>query len=107
MDIVARTDASGARVFGGSTFAYSCFLIASCPVNWLVGSPQRPLVVSDEDAVAVGKVVANVLSWASTGEVAGDVGALRVAPTPSTEFVSPKGGLARLTVEDDRVLPRR
>jgi hypothetical protein len=94
-------------VFGGSTFAYSCFLIASCPVNWLVGSPQRPLVVSDEDAVAVGKVVANVLSWASTGEVAGDVGALRVAPTPSTEFVSPKGGLARLTVEDDRVLPRR
>jgi hypothetical protein len=107
MDIVARTDASGARVFGGSTFAYSCFLIASCPVNWLVGSPQRPLVVSDEDAVAVSKVVANVLSWASTGEVAGDVGALRVAPTPTAEFVSPKGGLARLTVEEDRVLPRR
>jgi hypothetical protein len=94
-------------VFGGSTFAYSCFLIASCPVNWLVGSSQQPLVVSDEDAVAVGKVVSNVLSWASTGAIAGDTGALRVAPTPSTEFVSPKGGLTRLTVEEDRVLPRR
>jgi hypothetical protein len=101
MDIVARTDASGARVFGGSTFAYSCFLIASCPTNWNVGSPQQPLVVSNDDSVAVGKVVANVLSWANTG----DVQALRVAP-PSAEGVSPKGGVAPQVVEEDRTVSR-
>ena len=101
MDIVARTDASGARVFGGSTFAYSCFLIASCPTNWPAGELQQPLVVSDEDAVAVGQMVARVLSWAS----AGDTGALRVAP-PSAELISPKGGVAPQVVEEDRIDPR-
>jgi hypothetical protein len=98
MDIVARTDASGARVFGGSTFAYACFLIASCPTNWLVGKPQQPLVVSDSDAVAVGQMVSRVLAWASTG----DAGALRVAP-PSAELISPEGGVAPQVVEQDRV----
>ena len=102
MDIVARTNASGARVFGGSTFAYSCFLIASCPVNWNVGSPQRPLVVSDSDAVAVGQVVAKVLSWASTG----DEGAgLRLAP-PSAELLAPSGGVPPQVIEEDRTIPR-
>ncbi len=101
MEVVARTDASGARVFGGSTFAYSCFLIASCPTNWPAGKLQQPLVVSDEDAVAVGQMVARVLSWASTG----DTGALRVAP-PSAELISPKGGVAPQVVEEDRIDPR-
>jgi hypothetical protein len=101
MEIVARTNASGARVFGGSTFAYSCFLIASCPTNWLVGKPQQPLIVSDSDAAAVGQMVATVLSWATSGEAA----ALRLAP-PSADHISPKAGVVPQVVEEDRVDPR-
>jgi hypothetical protein len=101
MDIVARTDSeSGARVFGGSTFAYSPFLIASTPTNWRTGNPQRPLVISDSDAAAVGQVVANVLSWASTGRVAA-VGAAQL----STPFTAPEGGMAKQVIEQDRALP--
>ena len=102
MDIVARTHASGARVFGGSTFAYSCFLIASCPVNWRAGNPQQPLVVTTDDAVALGQVVARILSWASTG----NTGAFRVAP-PSTEHITPVGGMAPQVIEEDNTLRRR
>jgi hypothetical protein len=102
MDMVARTDTSGARVFGGSTFAYSCFLVASCPTNWLVGNPQQPLVVSDSDALAVGRMVSRVLSWAATGATA----ELRVA-TPEieedTELVAPEGGLVRQRVEQEPI----
>jgi hypothetical protein len=105
MDIVARTDAaSGARVFGGSTFAYSCFLIASCPTNWRTGNPQVPLVVSTGDAAAVGQMVTRVLSWASTGDESGGAG-LRSVP-PSTEFISPEGGVPPQVVEQDKALPR-
>ena len=101
MDIVARTDAeSGARVFGGSTFAYSPFLIASVPTNWRFGNPQRPLVISDSDAMAVGQVVANVLSWAKTGNVA-ELGAEQL----STPFIAPRGGVTPQVVEQDRALP--
>jgi hypothetical protein len=103
MDMVARTDTSGARVFGGSTFAYSCFLVGSCPTNWLVGNPQQPLVVSDSDALAVGRMVARVLSWAATGATAAE---LRVA-TPEieedTELVAPEGGLVRQRVEQEPI----
>jgi hypothetical protein len=102
MDIVARTDAdSGARVFGGSTFAYSPFLIGSAPDNWRWGNPQQPLVISDEDAAVVGQVVANVLSWAQTGHVAA-VGAEQL----STPYVAPAGGLAPQVVEQDLALPQ-
>ena len=96
MDIVAHTHASGARVFGGSTFAYSCFLVASCPTNWLVGNPQQPLVVSSGDAVAVGQMVSRVLSWAATGNAT----ALRVAP-PSAEQLSPTSKLVPQRVEEE------
>jgi hypothetical protein len=103
MDMVARTDTSGARVFGGSTFAYSCFLVGSCPTNWLVGNPQQPLVVSDSDALAVGRMVSRVLSWAATGATADE---LRVA-TPEieedTELVAPEGGLVRQRVEQEPI----
>ena len=95
MDIVAHTAPSGARVFGGSTFAYSCFLVASCPTNWLVGSQQQPLVVSDSDAAAVGQMVFRVLAWASTG----NTGALRLA-LPEAEPIAPTGGLPRQKVEE-------
>ena len=101
MEIVSRTDASGARVFGGSSFAYSCFLIASCPTNWFVGTPQQPLVVSESDSLAVGQMVARVLSWASTG----DAGALRVAP-PSAENISPERGVPPQRVEEEPLDPR-
>ena len=106
MDIVARTDAaSGARVFGGSTFAYSCFLIASCPTNWRTGNPQVPLVVSSGDAAAVGQTVARILSWASTGDESGGA-ALRQVQPPSTEFISPRDGVPPQVVEQDKALPR-
>ena len=104
MDIVAHTDPSGARVFGGSTFAYSCFLIASCPTNWRVGTPQQPLVVSQSDAIAVSQVVTNVLSWAQGGSAS----ALRAAPPSaelSAELISPRGGMVPQVVEQDRALP--
>ena len=102
MDIVARTDAeSGARVFGGSTFAYSPFLIGSAPDNWRWGNPQQPLVISDEDAAVVGQVVANVLSWAQTGRVA-PLGAEQL----STPYVAPAGGLAPQVVEQDMAIPQ-
>ena len=97
MDIVAHTrPESGARVFGGSTFAYSPFLIASVPTNWHVGNPQRPLQVSDVDAEAVGQVVANVLSWASTGEVDPLGAAMVTAP-----FLVPAGGMVPQAIEVD------
>ena len=100
MDIVAHTDVeSGARVFGGSTFAYSPFLIASVPTNWRVGVPQRPLEVSDIDAEAVGQVVANVLSWTSTGEV-DPLG----AATVTAPFVAPVGGIVAQEIEQDTAL---
>jgi hypothetical protein len=101
MEIVSRTDASGARVFGGSSFAYSCFLIASCPTNWFVGTPQQPLVVSESDSLAVGQMVARVLLWASTG----DAGVLRVAP-PSAEHISPERGVTPQRVEEEPLDPR-
>ena len=106
MEVVARTDASGARVFGGSTFAYSCFLIASCPTNWFVGDPQQPLVVSDSDAVVVGRMVSRVLSWASNGGInTGDVGTLRISP-PAADSISPRGGLHPQKLEQEPAVMR-
>lgn len=76
MDIVARTTSAGMRVFGGSSFAYGCFINKSCPTSWLQGAsttkpPATPaynkLVVSDADSLRAGIVAGNVLDWALTG----------------------------------------
>lgn len=66
MDIVAYTAPSGARVFGGSTFAYSCFLIAKCPSSWQ--SQGAPLVVSQNSSLVVQQAVTNVLNWSKYGQ---------------------------------------
>jgi hypothetical protein len=95
MDIVARTDSeSRARASGGSTFEYSPFLIASAPADWRTGNRQRPLVLSDSDSATVGQVMANVLSWVSTGRVAA-LGAAQL----STPFTAPEGGMAPQVVK--------
>lgn len=76
MDIVARTTPAGMRVFGGSSFAYSCFIDKSCPSSWLQGAsttvpPATPaynkLIVSDADSQRARIVAGNVLNWALTG----------------------------------------
>jgi len=65
MDIVARTTPAGTRVFGGSSFAYACFLNNSCYTTW----PGRGTMFSVDaaDSAAVSRILTNVLRWADTG----------------------------------------
>lgn len=65
MDIVARTTPAGTRVFGGSTFSYSCFLNNSCYKSWPGRGAEFDVDQADSDAV--GKVISNVFRWADTG----------------------------------------
>lgn len=110
MDIVARTDRSGARVFGGSTFAYGCFAVGNCPTNWRVGGFKgKPLVVTAKQAQVVGQMVLNVLSWANTGvKAAGLAPQQGLTKSSANEFqalvtgpTSPSGGLPRLVLGGD------
>jgi hypothetical protein len=77
MHATAYIAASGARVFNGSTFAYSCFLIRRCPSSWAVPTPS----VASRRAVTT--MVTNITEWVSRGaiQVPADtsVAALRVA----------------------------
>jgi hypothetical protein len=63
MNATAYTAPSGARVVNGSTFAYGCFLVRSCPSNWAVPAPDQ---VSQQ---AVGTIVANITEWVSRGAI--------------------------------------
>jgi hypothetical protein len=54
---------SGARVLNGSTFAFGCFLVRQCPLNWTVSAP------SVESQKAVGTMVANITEWVSRGAI--------------------------------------
>jgi hypothetical protein len=64
MHLTTFTAASGARVLNASTFAFGCFLVARCPLNWTVPTP------STESQQAVGTIVANVAEWVSRGQIA-------------------------------------
>lgn len=59
VDVTRYTAPSGAKVFNGSTFAYGCFVGGVCPVNWQVST------VPDASRNAAGRIVANVLNWAT------------------------------------------
>lgn len=106
MDIVARDDASGARVYGGSTFAYSCFLVRSCPTNWRVGGLNgTTLAITAVQAEQVGQMVLNVLSWANHGVTTQqklDEGSLNRFQAQLGGSTAPSGGLPSLTVEEDQ-----
>jgi hypothetical protein len=105
-DIVAYTAPSGARVFGGSTFGWSCFLVQNCPTSWSVN-------VSAEDAAAVGQAIRNIFAWADSGLVAPPgadpasaqslrKGSLRKFVPQQKGKLRPDPGLPRLTIPDDR-----
>jgi hypothetical protein len=64
MHLTTFTAASGARVLNASTFAFGCFLVARCPLNWTVPTP------STNSQQAVGTMVANVAEWVSRGQIA-------------------------------------
>jgi hypothetical protein len=63
MHITTFTAPSGARVFNGSTFAYSCFLNATCSIGW---TNPRPTATQQK---LVGIMVANITKWVSRGTV--------------------------------------
>ena len=63
MHATAFTAPSGARVFNGSTFVYSCFLLRRCPSN--LGIPT-PSVASRR---AVTTMVTNVSNWVGRGTI--------------------------------------
>jgi hypothetical protein len=63
MHATAFTAASGARVFNGSSFAYSCFLIRRCPSTWVVPAPS----VASRRTVTT--MVANITEWVSRGAI--------------------------------------
>jgi hypothetical protein len=63
MQVTAYTAPSGARVMNGSTFAYGCFLVRSCPSNWTVSAPDA----ASQKAVAT--IVGNIAEWVSQGAI--------------------------------------
>jgi hypothetical protein len=68
MDIVGRTTAVGAQVFGGSSFAYACFLNNSCYTTW-PGRTPGAFSVDQSDSDAVGVLMRNIFEWMRTGQV--------------------------------------
>lgn len=68
MDIVGRTTATGAQIFGGSSFAYGCFLDNSCYATW-PGRTPGAFSVDQADSAAVGILMGNIFEWMRTGQV--------------------------------------
>lgn len=68
MDIVGRTTPTGSQIFGGSSFAYACFLDNSCYTTW-PGRTPGAFSVDQADSTAVGIMVGNVFEWMKTGQV--------------------------------------
>lgn len=68
MDIVGRTTAVGSRIFGGSSFAYACFLDNSCYAKW-PGRTPGAFSVDAADSAAVGILMSNIFEWMRTGQV--------------------------------------
>ena len=62
-DVVAHVAPSGAHVFNGSTFAFSCFLVARCPSNWH-STDGGPLEISAQDQAEVSQMITNLMAWA-------------------------------------------
>lgn len=68
MDIVGRTTSVGAQIFGGSSFAYGCFLDNSCYTTW-PGRTPGAFSVDQADSDATGIMLGNVFEWMRTGQI--------------------------------------
>jgi hypothetical protein len=77
---------SGARVLSGATFAYGCYLVRRCPLNWTVPVPTA------ESQQVVGQMMANVTAWATHGASVPSASALSTtAVVPKMNISTPPG----------------
>jgi hypothetical protein len=93
--ITAYTAPSGARVFDGSSLAWSCYLIAYCP--WYK-TGTATLSIAPELANAEGQVVTNIVAWAATGVEPGTAAAARSVSPLRTGSTNGSGRLPSVTL---------
>ncbi|MEV4264960.1 N,N-dimethylformamidase beta subunit family domain-containing protein [Kribbella sp. NPDC049584] len=79
---------SGARVFNGSTFTYSCFLLRRCPSNLRIPTPS----VASRRAVTT--MVTNITNWVGRGTIRTPAGPATVAATAELRAAVPQQRLA-------------